>query len=130
MSKRSRVKGERSLILPGYRKWLHENYSGEIHHYIPRSNIGTNDFFVVMLSHGEHSEIHHGSGPNPRQWAEDRGMEDLINQSGDMMFTWVQETNHPRRELFTDALFSIHTCPTREHAIEVTRQLATMLKDD
>ena len=129
MSKKARIKGERNLILPDYTKWLRDNYSGEIHHYIPRSHIGTNDFFVVMLPPADHHAIHHESGPNPRQWADARGMEDLIIQSIDMMSSWVEETNHQRREMFIDALFSIYTCPTREHAIKVTRQLATRLKD-
>ena len=78
------------LVLTKYMKWLHREYPGlDVHHWIPRSKIGRNDFFVVMLDHDYHISVVHGD-ISPSGYVELVGRDELIFSSCKLFIEWLK----------------------------------------
>jgi len=83
------------LAIKEYMTWLHREYGAgvtirmEVHHWMPRSRIGQNDYFVCCLSPEKHREIHAGKlGVNG--FIEEQTLEKLLNDSFVMFRKWTE----------------------------------------
>jgi len=121
------------LIVKDYMAYLHMRYGGgvgtqmEVHHWMPKSRIKHNDFFVCCLPPAEHYEIHHG-GSSVNDFIEQKGMGTLLVDSAIMFAEWLgTEDGHRHRhsDVFTAMIQDIGIDPENyEHVLETTRRYA------
>jgi len=101
------------LVLPSYMKFLHEKFEGkgmDAHHWRTRSDIGRNDFFVIMVDHRYHIDVIHGK-------LSARGYRDLVS---------VDSLNYDSFILFSEWL-SDSSCGDYERGF--FKEMLTALKD-
>ena len=99
------------LVLPGYMKFLHErdgSAGNDVHHWITRSKIGRNDFFVDMVEHNYHINVIHGT-MSPAKWVIQEGEEDLLIRSFLLFSEWLASSCCPdfERGFFSEMLVEL-----------------------
>jgi hypothetical protein len=125
------------LIIKDYMVHLHNKYGGgtntpmEVHHWMPKSRIRHNDFFVCCLSPDEHYQIHHGGG-SVNAFIEERGMENLLMDSAIMFAEWLGTESGQRNrysKIFTAMIQDIRIEPSNyDHVLETTRRYAEEIR--
>lgn len=135
-AKEKRGKGKKEdkkyvLIINDYMRYLKNEFPGkEIHHWMPKSRIKHNDFFVIPLTPKDHHEIHHGNS-SVNRYIESKGMAQLVAQSLTMFATWMvtnEGKTHRYKTMFISMIREIHLDPTYEVALEITRKYAEEIR--
>ncbi len=129
--KRTKEDGRYVLIIRDYMAYLKQKYPGkEIHHWMPKSRIKHNDFFVIPLAPDAHYQIHHGDSTVNR-YIESVGMASLVAQSLTMFAEWmVTDTGktHRYKTMFVSMVREISLDPTYEVALDITRKYAEEIR--
>jgi len=136
--KRSGVYEQRKNVLsiPSYMSYLHavkQVNNMEIHHWIPRSKIRRNDYFVCCIPHEKHWSIHHGDlGVNG--FIEEYGEGNLLFDSAMMFAEWLA-SEHSAKEKHRDSYISMlkeirGDVENLEHVLSVTRKYAEEIRLD
>ena len=134
--KRNKTKGDKKgvLIIKDYIRYLHEMHEGkpmEIHHWMPKSRIKQNDYFVCCISPQEHWEIHHGNS-SVNKFIESRGIENLLMDSAIMFAKWLgtSESHKNRyRDIFKAMIMDIYLDPANyEYVLKTTRRYAEEIR--
>lgn len=137
--KKKKEKGDKRgvLIIKDYMSFLHEKYGRgvgrpmEVHHWMPKSRIRHNDFFVCCLDPKDHWRIHHG-GSSVNEFIESRGIENLLMDSAIMFANWLGSRDghrHRYREIFKAMIMDIYTDPCNyEYVLETTRRYAEEIR--
>ena len=121
-----------NLIIKDYLTWLHSgwmplNGGQEVHHWMPKSRIKHNDYFVCCISSKEHYWVHHGGG-SVNAFIEKHGLENLLMDSAIMFATWLGTDSAHRHRYFNEfrgMIEDISLKPTDfHHVLEVTRRVA------
>jgi len=125
------------LIIRDYMSYLHMKYGGgtgtqmEVHHWMPKSRIKHNDFFVCCIPPDEHYEIHHGGG-SVNAFIEKKGIGTLLVDSAIMFAEWLAtEDGHRHRhsDVFTAMIQDIGLDPENyDHVLETTRRYAEEIR--
>jgi len=116
-----------TLCIPEYIEHLHlEHPYKEVHHWMPKSKIQCNDFFVCCIPHELHYEIH--SKRSVQWYIEREGRENLLLDSAIMFARWILTTSareHPNYKRFVEMILEINKQPdVYEHVLEATRKCA------
>jgi hypothetical protein len=125
------------LMIKEYMKYLHDKNASEsgqpmdIHHWMPKSRIKHNDFFVCCIHPDEHYQIHHGGG-SVNGYIEEKGIENLLMDSAIMFAEWLgtgEARTHRYFKYFTAMIRDIRVSPTDyEHVLKVTRECAENIR--
>ena len=126
------------LAIPDYLTYLRsENPGLEVHHWMPRSRIKQNDFFVVMLTPSDHHEIHHGvtqdsTGVSPiDRYIQSEGVLNLLADSLTNFAIWVSSDSGIRnrnREYYIAMIKEIRLDMSYEGALAETRRFAEEIR--
>ena len=131
-TKRVRRKEDKQwvLMIPEYMKFLHDEYGAgvgkqmEVHHWMPKSRIKHNDFFVCCLSPDEHRHIHHGNS-SVNAFIEGTGEEVLLKKSIETFEAWLATDaglTHRNHAHFVEMVDDIRKNPTSfYHVLRATR---------
>jgi hypothetical protein len=108
-------------------EYLHQEYHNvEVHHWMPKSKIQCNDFFVCCIPPELHYKIH--SVKSPQWYIEKEGIENLLLDSATMFAKWLGQTwtmYHPHYDDFVEMIKRIHKNPTDyEYVLAETRKTA------
>lgn len=122
----------RELIIPEYIEYLHQEHSRshpiEVHHWLTKSKIGRNDFFVCCISPQKHYDIHHGSS-SPQKFIQEVGLENLLYDSAIMFARWLgclSTQYHPKFDTYVAMIKEIRKDPTNlSYVLATTRKYAT-----
>jgi hypothetical protein len=121
------------LIIKAYMGYLHSTHTGniDVHHWMPKSRIRRNDFFVCCIDKDTHYSIHHG-GWSVNGFIEDRGMDNLLMDSAILFAEWLATESakeHRYYQHFVDMIKNIKVAPTNyEHVLNVTRECAENIR--
>ncbi len=132
--KRGKVKKEDKrnvLMINDYMRYLKNEFPGkEIHHWMPKSRIKHNDFFVVPLTPEDHYEIHHGNS-SVNRYNESIGVALLVVDSLTMFSRWLVTDSgrtHRYKTMFVSMVREISLDPTYDVALEITRKYAEEIR--
>jgi hypothetical protein len=132
--KTAKGKNERKhvLALKDYCAFLHQEYGAgigkpmEIHHWMPRSKIKQNDYFVCCLHPDEHRKIH--SSSTVKEYIEKIGMQELLSNSFQLMTKWLESDGAKRNRYYEyvgKMMVEISKSPLDyEHVLNATRGCA------
>ena len=115
------------LVLPKYMAFLHDQRRGsniDVHHWRTRSQIGRNDFFVVMVDHDYHINTIHGK-LSARGYIELVG-EDTLNHNSFISFSeWLADPSCDEydRGFFKDMLIALRDSNFKD-AVDTVRSFA------
>lgn len=138
-AKKKKTKEDRRgvLIIKDYISFLHEKYGMgigkpmEVHHWMPKSRIKHNDYFVCCLSPNVHYNIHHGNS-TVDGFIEDRGIGNLLMDSAIMFAEWLASSSgrrHRYRDMFVSMIKEIQIDPANyDYVLEVTRRYAEEIR--
>ena len=129
--KRTKEDGKYVLIINDYMAYLKQEYPDkEIHHWMPKSRIKHNDFFVVPLTPKDHHEIHHGKS-SVNRYIESESEVLLVTQSLTMFAKWLVTDSgrtHRYKTMFVSMVREISLDPTYDVALEITRKYAEEIR--
>ena len=132
--KRGKVKKEDKkyvLMINDYMRYLKNEHPGmEIHHWMPKSRIKQNDFFVIPMTPEAHHEIHHGNSTVNR-YIESVGINELVVMSLTFFAKWLvtsEGSTHRYKTMFISMVREIRLDPTYEVALEITRKYAEEIR--
>lgn len=124
---------KRELIIPEYIEYLHQEYGGgrsqrmEVHHWLTKSKVGRNDFFVCCIPPEKHHDIHHGNS-SPQRFIEEVGLANLLYDSAIMFAQWLGclgTQYHPKFDAYVKMIKEIGKDPTNlSYVLAVTRKYA------
>jgi len=109
-AKEKRIKNKEmkkgTLIIKDYIAWLHNewmpfNGGEEVHHWLPKSRIRHNDYFVCCISSKEHYWVHHGGG-SVNAFIDKHGLENLLMDSAIMFANWLGSDSGRRHRYFNE----------------------------
>jgi len=108
-------------------EYLHnENMGIEVHHWMPKSKIQCNDFFVCCIDPALHRKIH--SERSVQWYIDEVGIENLLMDSAIMFAKWLGELGtmyHPNFDRYVKMIHEINKDPVNfEHVLAATRQCA------
>jgi hypothetical protein len=125
------------LIIKEYTRYLHSRNAIEsgrpidIHHWMPKSRIKHNDFFVCCIDPNEHYKIHHGGG-SVNGYIEEKGIENLLMDSAIMFAEWLgtsEARTHRYYKYFVAMIKEIAVAPTDyEHVLKATRECSDNIR--
>jgi len=122
------------FAVKSYMKYLRERSTRktgrgvEVHHWMPRSKIMQNDFFVCCLSPEKHREIHLKS--TVQTFISEQTIEKLLEDSILLFAEWLREegTQHENGSRYRGMLEHIIAEPTFENALQRTRDTAEEIR--
>jgi hypothetical protein len=122
----------RDLVLKKYKAWIHKTYNldghkklVDIHHWRPRSEVGTNDFFIVLLDPEYHINVVHGQ-LSPKGYINQEGERKLLETSWSLMDKWInrdEECSSIDAAFFREMLTRIKE-DNFKNTLEITREFA------
>lgn len=125
------------LIIKDYMSFLHDKYGMgtgrpmEVHHWMPKSRIKHNDFFVCCLSPKVHYNVHHGNS-TVNGFIEDRGMDNLLMDSATMFAEWLATSSgrrHRFRGVFIAMIQDMRMDPANyDYVLETTQRYAEEIR--
>lgn len=121
------------LVIPEYLAYLKMEAMTpvEIHHWVPRSKIGRNDFFVCAISPGLHQSIHQERSVS--WYIDEIGIENLLLDSATQFAVWLGElaiVQHDYFKLYKDMIRRVAEDPANfEHVLSATRECASLIQE-
>ncbi len=117
------------LIIKDYMAYLHRRSAApiDVHHWMPKSRIKRNDYFVCCIPPSEHYQIHHGGG-SVNGFIEEKGIENLLIDSAIMFAEWLATDaarRHRNYERYVAMIKEIQTSPADfNFVLKTTRECA------